>query len=95
MKAESLMSGRRGKGSDREVKGKGGQEETREGEKGPKLEQEAMFINNLADPRAPDTKYIKYCWDSLLCHSQGGAHKMVLEAANFSRTDKKEPKKKS
>lgn len=37
---------------------------------GPKLEQEAVFINNLADPRARDTKYIKYCWDILLCHSK-------------------------
>lgn len=54
--------------TEREAKGKAGQEERHEGEKGPKLEQEAMFINNLADPQAPDTKYIKYCWDTLLCH---------------------------
>lgn len=75
--------------TERDVKGKAGQEERQEGEKGPKLEQEAMFINNLADPRAPDPKYIKYCWDTALSVT-GGACKMVLEAANFPRTDKKE-----
>lgn len=46
--------------TEREAKGKAGQEERPEGE-GPKLEQEAMFINNLPDPQAPDTKYMKYC----------------------------------
>lgn len=78
-KAESLVSGRRRRGSDgkrREGKGKAGQEERDEGEKEPKLEQEAMFINNLADPQAPDTKYIKYCWDTALS-LLGGANKSV------------------
>jgi hypothetical protein len=40
-----------------------------EGEKGWKLEQEAMLINNLTDPQAPDTKYIKDSWNTV-CHSQ-------------------------
>lgn len=55
--------------TEREAKGKAGQVERHGGEKGPKLEQEAMFINNLADPQAPDTKYSKYCWNTVLCHS--------------------------
>lgn len=72
MKAGFLYQEEGEKGqTEREAKGKkAGQEERHEGEKGPKLEQEAMFINNLADPQAPDTKYIRYCWDTLLCHSE-------------------------
>lgn len=54
-----------------------------------------MFINNLADPQAPDTKYIKYCRDTLLCHSQEEQMKWCWEAANFPRTDKKEQQQKS
>lgn len=54
----------------RERKGKAGQQGKHGGEEGPKLEQEALFINNLTDPQAPDTKYIKDSWDTLACHSQ-------------------------
>lgn len=64
-------------------KEKAGQEERHEGEKGPKLEQEAMFINNLADPQAPDTKYSKYCWDTVLCRAKEEQVKWCGELPTF------------
>lgn len=71
MKAGSFRAGRREEGqAEREAKGKAGHEERQGGEEALKLEQEAVFINNLTDPQAPDTKYIKGSWDTLVCHSQ-------------------------
>lgn len=71
MKADPLEQGEGEEGqTEREAKGKAGQEERHEGEEAPKLEQEAVFINNLTDPQAPDTKYIKGSWDTPVCHSQ-------------------------
>lgn len=75
------------------MKGKAGQEERQEGEEGPKLEQEAMFINNLADPRAPDTKYIKYCRDTLHCHSQENHVKWCWKLQTFREQTEKNKKK--
>lgn len=86
MKAESLRSGRRGKRSDRE---RSERKSRAGGEKGPKLEQEAMLINNLADPRAPDTECIKVLLGHCAPSLTGGACEMVLEAAN----SRQEPKK--
>lgn len=65
--------GERGQAA-RGAKGKAGQEET-----GPKLEQEAMFINNPADPQAPDTKCIRYCWDTALPLTGGAERKRCWE----------------
>lgn len=78
--------------TEREAKGKAGQEERHDREKGPKLEQEAMFINNLADPQAPDTKYIKYCWDTLLCHSKEEQIKWCWKLQTFWEQVKKNRK---
>lgn len=66
----ALCQGGGEKGQRGGLKEKAGQQERHGGEEGPKLEQEALFINNLSDPQAPDTKYIKDSWDTLACHSQ-------------------------
>ena len=62
------------------------------GEKGPKLEQEAMLINNLADPRAPDTECIKYCWDTLLRHSHEERVKWCWKLQTLDRGQKGQAK---
>lgn len=89
MKAESLRSGRRGKRSDRE---RSERKSGAGGEKGPKLEQEAMLINNLADPRAPDTECIKYCWDTLLRHSQEERVKWCWKLQTLDKSQKNQDK---
>lgn len=89
----ALYQGEGEKGqTEREAKGKAGQEERHEGEEGPKLEQEAMFINNLTDPQAPDTKYIKYSWDTLVCHSQEEQIKWCWKLQTFWEQIKKKRK---